>query len=79
MGETPRLTGEFVGETHRVPECTQTYHPPGNQQQKGPICLWVAGEVTESQLRAERVPLFDLRPLPHIQGHTAANWVVPPW
>ena len=27
-GETPSLTGEFVGETHRVLECTHT-HPPG--------------------------------------------------
>ena len=46
--ETPSLTGEFVGGTHRVLECTQA-HPPGNQHQKGPICLWVAGEVTKSQ------------------------------
>ena len=35
-GETPSLTGEFVGETHRGLECTQT-HPLGNQHQKGPI------------------------------------------
>ena len=47
VGETPSLTGEFVGETHMVLECTQT-HPPGNEHQKGPICLWVAGDVTES-------------------------------
>ena len=53
-GETPRLTGEFVEETHRVLENTQT-HPPGNQHQKGPVCWWVVGEVTESQLRAEQV------------------------
>ena len=33
MGETPSLIGEFVGETHRVLECTQT-HPPGNQHLK---------------------------------------------
>ena len=46
VGEIPSLTREFVGETHRVPECTQTY-PPGNQHQKGPIYLWVVGEVTE--------------------------------
>ena len=45
--ETPSLTGEFVGETQRVLERTQT-HPPGNQNQKGPICLWVVEEVTES-------------------------------
>ena len=36
-GETPSLTGEFIGENHRVLEHTQT-HPPGNQHQKGPIC-----------------------------------------
>ena len=47
-GETPSLTGEFVGETHRGIECAQA-HPPGNQHQKGPICLWVEREVTESQ------------------------------
>ena len=62
-GETPSLTGEFVGETHRVLECTQN-HPPGNQHQKGPICLWVVEEVTENQLRAEQEALFPLRPLP---------------
>ena len=47
VGETPSLTGELVGETHRVPEGTKT-NLPSNQHQKGPICLWVAGEVTES-------------------------------
>ena len=46
-GETLSLTGEFFGETHRVLECTQN-HPPGNQHQKGPICLWVAEEVIDS-------------------------------
>ena len=35
VGETPSLTGEFVGETHRVLECAQA-HPPRNQLQKGP-------------------------------------------
>ena len=35
-GETPSLTGEFVGETHRVLERTQT-HPPRKQHQRGPI------------------------------------------
>ena len=34
--KTPSLIGEFVAETHRVLECTQT-HPPRNQHQKGPI------------------------------------------
>ena len=64
-GETPSLTGEFVRETHRVLECTQT-HPPRNQHQKGAICLWVVGKVTESQPRAEQAALFPLRSLPHI-------------
>ena len=70
-GETPSLTGEFVGETHRVLEHIQT-HPPGDQPQKGPICLWVVGEVTETGTRAEQVALFPLRPLPHIQSHNTA-------
>ena len=43
VGETPILTGEFIGEAHGVLERTQN-HPPGNQHQKGPICLWVAGK-----------------------------------
>ena len=78
MGETPSFTGEFVGETHRVLECTQK-HPCENQHQKGPICLWVAGEVAENQQRAEQVALFPLGPLPHIQRHNTAMWFAPPW
>ena len=62
-GETPSLTGEFVGETHRVLEHTQA-HPPGNQHHKGPICLWVAGEMTESLLKDQQqhCSLSDLSP-----------------
>ena len=62
--ETPNLTGEFIGETHRVLEHTQA-DLPRNQHQKGPICLWVVGEVTESQQRVEQVALIPLGPLPH--------------
>ena len=58
-GETPSLTGEFVGETHRVLERTQA-HTPGNQYQKGPICLWVVEEVTENWQIAEQTALFPL-------------------
>ena len=75
--ETPSLTGEFIGETHRVLEATQT-HPPGNQHQKSPICLWVVGEVTESPLRAQQVTLFPLGPLTHRQHHKALTWIAPP-
>ena len=59
VGKTPRLIGEFVRETHRVLEHTQT-HPLGNQHQKGPICLRVAGEVTESWWTAQQVALYTL-------------------
>ena len=59
VGETPSLTGEFVEETHRALEHTQT-HPPGIQHQKGPICLWVVEEVTESGARAKQMLLFPL-------------------
>ena len=68
VGEALSLTGEFTGETHRVLECTQTL-PPGNQHQKGTICLWVVGEVTESRPKVKLAALFPLRPLPHIQHH----------
>ena len=64
-GETASLTGESVGETHRVLEHIQML-PPGNQHQKAPICLWVVGEETESRPRAEQAPLLPLGPLPHI-------------
>ena len=76
-GETASLTEQFVGETHRVLECTQT-HPPRNQHQKGPVCLWVDEEVTESWQRAKQAALFSLRPLPHIECHNAAIWVALP-
>ena len=73
-GETPSLTGEFTGETHRVLECTQA-HPHGNQHQKCPICLWVAEEVTERWPRAQQVALFPFGPLPHIQCHNTVTRV----
>ena len=73
-GKSPSLTGEFVGETHRVLERAQN-HLPGNQHQKGPICLWVAEEVTESWQRAEQAPLFPLGPLPDIQLLNAVRGV----
>ena len=72
-GETRSLTGEFIGAAHRVLEHTQT-HPPGNQHKKGPICLWVAEEVTENQQRVEQVELFPHAPLPYIQCHNSATW-----
>ena len=78
MGGTPSLTGEFVGEIHRVLEHTQTLLPR-NQHQKGPIYFWAVGEVTESQLRAEQVAFFPLGPLPYIQCHNAAMWVALTW
>ena len=62
-GETPSLTGEFAGETHRGLVRAQA-HPPGNQHQQGPICLWVAGEMTENRLRVEEAVLFPLGPSP---------------
>ena len=68
VGEISSLTGEFLGETHRVLECTQT-NPPRNQHQKCPVCLWVARKVTENWQRVEQVSLFPLRPLPHRQRY----------
>ena len=60
-GETPSLTGEFIGETHRGLESAQA-HPLGSQHQGGPIWLWVAEEVTEVQQKMEQVPLLPLGP-----------------
>ena len=64
VGETPSLTGEFTGETHRGLECTQT-HSLGKQHQKGPPCLWVAEEVTENrQSGASAIATYQILP-PH--------------
>ena len=71
VGETPSLTGEILGETHRVFECTQA-HPLGKSVPEGPNLLV---EVTESGQRAEQVALFPLGPL----SHKAVNWVALPW
>ena len=62
VGDTPSLTGEFVGEIHGVIEHTQN-HPPGNGHQ---IHLWVEREVTEIRVRARQVALFPFRILPDI-------------
>ena len=47
VGETPDLTGEFIGETHRGLERAQP-HPLGKHHQKGPNGLWVVEGVTEN-------------------------------
>ena len=60
-GETPSLTGEFIGQTHRGLECTQI-HPLGSQHQKGLIRLWVVEGVTEILQRVEQAPLVPLGP-----------------
>ena len=73
MGETSILTGEFTGETHRVLEGTQT-HPPGSQHQKGPICLWVAGEVTEYW----QSPASGIVSSLTLLYHTAPKWLPHP-
>ena len=59
-GETPSLTGEVLGETHRGLECAQA-HPLRSQHQRGPIGLWVAEGVAETWWRVEQAPLLPLR------------------
>ena len=75
-GETPSLTGEVVGETHRGLERAQA-HPLRNQHQRGPIRLWVAEGVAETRWRVERAPLLPLGPSPTysvtVQRHCAAS------
>ena len=78
VGETPSLTGEFVAETQKVLNIHKT-HPPRNQHQKGPICLWVADKMTESGQRAEQVSLFPLRPLLPIECQSTVMWIALSW
>ena len=75
-GENPSLTGEFLGEIHKVLE--QNY-PPKNQHHMDPVCLWVAEEVTERLQRAEEGALTPPGPLPHIERHNEAKWVALHW
>ena len=63
VGETPSLTGEFLGDTHRGLERAQT-HPLGKHHQKGPNGLWVVEGVTENQQRVEQAPLLPIGPSP---------------
>ena len=77
-GETPSLTGEFVGETHRVLEHIQT-HPTRKQHQKGPIRLLVVDGMTENQQRVDQVLLLPIGPLPHIQHHRADTSITAPF
>ena len=62
-GETPSLTGEVLGETHRGLGHAQV-HPLGNQHQRGPVWLWVAEWKIEIRWRGERAPLLPLGPSP---------------
>ena len=62
MGETPSLTGQFVGDK-RGPRM-HTNPPTQEAAQNGTLCLWVSGEVTENGQREEQVALFPLGPSP---------------
>ena len=75
-GETPSLTGEVVGQTHRGLECAQA-HLLGNQHQRGPIRLWEAKGVAETQWSGAGA-IAPSQPLPHVQHHRAATSVTPP-
>ena len=76
-GETPSLTGEFIGETHRGLERAQA-HPLRNQHQRSPVWLWVEEGVTEIWQRVEQVPLLPLGPSPTYCAITQ-QWVALPW
>ena len=78
-GETPSPTGELIGGTHRVLECTQNHPPTWESAPEGPNLLVGSREVTENRQRVEQVALFPLGPLPHIQCHIGVTWVTPPW
>ena len=66
VGETPSLTGEVVGETHRGLEHAQT-HPPGNQHHRAQFD-WVVEGVTEIRWRVEQAPLLPLGPSPALRN-----------
>ena len=72
--ETPSLTGEFVGEAHRVLESTQT-HPLGNQHLKGHNLL-VGTDRKWDEGQASSIVPSD--PSPKTAPGDAAKRVAPP-
>ena len=81
-GCSSRINFQPHGRVHwRDPQSPRacTNHPPGNQHQRGPICLWVAGKVSEDGLRAKWAALFLLGTLPNAQHHNTAMGVALPW
>ena len=76
VGETPILTGEIFGETHRVLEWTQM-HLPRELAPEGPNLLVGSGG-SDSGQKAEQVALFPLGPLPHVHHHNTMTLVAPP-
>ena len=76
LGETPCLSGQFVGETHTVLHIHKRTH--WESAPEGSKVLWIVGEVTESWRRAEEVPLFPLRHHPHKQYDDPVTWVALP-
>ena len=61
--ESPSLTGEVIGETHRGLEHAQA-HPPTRESALDQPSLIVAKGVTEIRQRVEEVPLPPLGPSP---------------
>ena len=75
-GETPSLTAQFVGETHRDLEYAQA-HAHGNQHQRGPNLLWVAEGVTEIWQRVEQASLLPFDPSPMYSFTRATSITLP--
>ena len=77
MGETPSLTGKFVGEAHRILEHTQT-DPSGNQHLKGhnPLVGSEGSDVKQDEGRASLI--VPSQTLPDRQHHNTAMWVALP-
>ena len=75
VGETPSLTGEVVGETHRGLERAQAHPPTWEPAPEGPNLI-VGSRVTEIQQRVEQAPLLPLSPSP-TYSVTAQRPVVP--
>ena len=65
-----------IRESHRVQEYTQT-HPPGNQHQKGPICLWVACLCLKASLETSKQHCSLSDPSPTYSTTTQQNEL--PW
>ena len=78
-GETPSLTGEWVGETHRGLEREQAHPPTRKSAPEGPSLIVGSRGSDWNPAESGASSSAPSQPLTHVQHHSAATSVTPPW